>query len=97
VHGVNNVKQTEKLAAEPLVPQPSAFEVEMAVEKPKRHKSSGIDQIPSELIKARGITIRSQNHKLINSIGDKEELPVEWKVSIIVPIYNKADIIDCTN
>jgi len=26
-----------------------------------------------------------------------EELPVERKVSIIVPIYKKADIIDCSN
>jgi hypothetical protein len=33
------------------VPEPSAFEVELAIEKPKRHKSPGIDQIPSELIK----------------------------------------------
>jgi hypothetical protein len=24
-------------------------------------------------------------------------LPVEWKLSIIVPIYKKADIIDCSN
>ena len=97
VHGVNNVKHVEKIAAEPLVPQPSAFKVEMAIEKPKRHKPSGIDQIPSELIKARGRTIRSQIHKLIHSIWNKEELPVEWKVLIIVSIYKKADIIDCSN
>jgi len=69
----------------------------MATEKPKRHKSPGIDEIPSELIKARGITIRSQIHKLINSIWNKEELPAEWKVSIIVLICKKADIIDCSN
>jgi hypothetical protein len=72
VHGVNNVKQTEKLAAEPLVPQPSAFEVQMALEKPERHKSLCIDQIPSKLIKARDITIRYQIHKLINFIWNKE-------------------------
>jgi hypothetical protein len=35
VHGVNNVKQTGKLAAEPLVSQPSSFEVGMAIEKSK--------------------------------------------------------------
>jgi len=29
--------------AEPLVPQPSTFEVEMAIEKLKRHKSLCID------------------------------------------------------
>ena len=33
VHGVNDVRQTEMHAAEPLVPKPSASEVETAIEK----------------------------------------------------------------
>jgi hypothetical protein len=52
VIGVSDVTQTEKHTAEPLVPVPRAFEVEMAIEKLKRHKSPGIDQIPAELVKA---------------------------------------------
>jgi hypothetical protein len=36
-HRVNDVPQTEVHKAEPLVPAPSAFEVEMAIEKLKRH------------------------------------------------------------
>jgi hypothetical protein len=35
------------------MPEPNALEVEMASEKPQRHKSPGIDQIPAELITAR--------------------------------------------
>jgi len=54
VHGVDNVRQTEIHTAEPLVPEPSAYGVELAIEKLKSHKSPGIDQIPAELIKARG-------------------------------------------
>jgi hypothetical protein len=34
VHGVKDIRQAEIHAAEPLVPEPSAFEVEMAIEKP---------------------------------------------------------------
>jgi hypothetical protein len=37
VHGVNNVRQTEVHMAEPLVPEASAFEFEMAIERLKRH------------------------------------------------------------
>ena len=37
VHGVNDVRQ--KYTAEPLVPEPSAFDIEMAIEELKRHKS----------------------------------------------------------
>jgi hypothetical protein len=55
----------------------------MAIEKLKRYKSSGIDKILAELIKARGRTFRSVTRKLINSIWKKEELRKQWKVSII--------------
>ena len=48
--GVNDVRQTEIQTAEPLVPESSAFEVELAVEKLKSHKSQGVDHIPAELI-----------------------------------------------
>jgi hypothetical protein len=33
VHGFNNVRQTKVHAAEPQVPEPSAFEAELAIEK----------------------------------------------------------------
>jgi len=49
--GVNDVRQTEIYAAEPLVAELGASEVEMAIEKLKRHKSPGIDKIPAELTK----------------------------------------------
>ena len=74
-----------------------AFEVELAIEKLKSHKSPGIDQIPAELIKAGGRTINSGIHKLINSIWNKEELPEETNKLIIVPPYKKRDKTNCTN
>jgi hypothetical protein len=83
--------------AEPLVPQPRARGVEMTTEKLKRHKPSGIDQIPAELIKAGARTFRFEIHELINYIWNKKELPEEWKESIIVPIYKKGDKTVCSN
>jgi hypothetical protein len=44
------------------VPEPSTFEVEMAIEKLKGHQSLGIDQIVVELMKERGRTIRAEIH-----------------------------------
>ena len=72
MHGVNDVRQAEIHTSEPLVPDPSASEVELAIEKLKSHKSPGIDQIPAELIKAGGKAIRCAIHKLIISIWNKE-------------------------
>jgi len=55
----------------------------------RRHKSPGVDQIPAELIKTEGRTIRYEIHKLVSSIWNKEELPEEWKESNIVPVCNR--------
>jgi len=68
VHGIKDVRQAEIHTAEPLVPEPSAAEVELAIDKLKSHKSTGIDQIPAELIKAGGRTICLGIQKLITSI-----------------------------
>ena len=97
VHGVKDVGQAEIHTTEPLVPEPSASEVELAIDKIKSHKSPGIDQIPAELIKSGGRTIFLEIRKLIISIWKKEKLPEEWKASIIVPIHKKGDKADCSN
>ena len=65
--------------------------MELAIEKLKSHKSPTIDQIPAELSKAGGKTIRCEIHILIISIWNKEELPEEWKESITVPVYKKGN------
>jgi len=79
VHGFNDDIQTEIYTAKSLVPEPSVFEVELATEELKCHKSLGIDHIPSELNKAGGRTIRYEINKSIISVWNKEELPEEWK------------------
>jgi hypothetical protein len=90
VHGVKDVGQAEIHTAEPLIPEPSASEFELAIDKLKCHKSPGIDQTPAELIKAVGKTIRLEIRKLITSVWKKEKLPEEWKESNVVPIHKKG-------
>ena len=85
IHGVNVDRQTQMHTAEPLVAEPSAFEVEMETEKLKRHKSPGMAEIPAELIKAGSRTISLSSVNLFIRFG-KEELPEEWKESMIVSI-----------
>jgi hypothetical protein len=61
VQRVRGIKQTEMQAAEPFVPEPSISEV--VTGKLKRCKSPDADQIPAELIHARGkhYILRSTN------------------------------------
>jgi hypothetical protein len=89
VHGVRNVRQEDIQMAEPLMPEPSLVEVEIAVGKLKSYKSPRTDEIPAELIKAGGETLCSEIHRLVCSILNKVELPQQWKESIIVPIHKK--------
>jgi hypothetical protein len=65
--------------------------VEIAIRKLKIYKSPGIDHIPTELIKLGGETLCSETHKCICFIWNKEELPQQWKESIIVPAHKKSD------
>ena len=65
VHGVNDVRQKEIHTAEPLMPEPSASDFELANENLKNHKSPGIVKIPAELIKAGDRTILYEIHKVI--------------------------------
>jgi hypothetical protein len=97
VHGINDVRQAEMHASEPLVLKPRSFEVETTIEKLKRYKSPGIDQILAEQIEAGGSILCYEIHKLNNSIWNKEELPYQWKESIIVPMYKKDNKADYNN
>lgn len=70
--------------AEQLVPEHSASEVQMAIERWKTHTSLLKNQIPTELMQAGD---SSETHKLISCIWSTEELPQQWKQSFTVPIY----------
>jgi hypothetical protein len=97
VHNVSDVRQIEVHKAEPLVPGPSRLEAKIATAKLKKYKLPGSDQIPKELIQAGGEILLSAIHKLINSVWNKEELPDQWKESIIVPVHKKGDKTNCNN
>jgi hypothetical protein len=90
IHKAGDIRQTEMHTAEPFVPETGASEVEVAIGKLKRYKYLAVDQIPSELIHAGGKTLCSEFHKLIKLIWNKEELPYQWKESVVVPIHKKG-------
>jgi hypothetical protein len=97
VHNDSDVRRIEVHAAEPLVPGPSLHEAEIAIAKLKKYKSPGSDQISAKLIQAGGKILLSVIHKLINSVWNMEELPDQWKESIIVPVHKNGDKTDCNN
>jgi hypothetical protein len=97
VHRVSDLRQIEIHTTELFVPDPSPLEIEIVIAKLKRYISLGSDEILPELIEAGGETLRSEIHKLINSIWNKEELPDQRKVSIILPAIKQGNKTDCSN
>jgi hypothetical protein len=75
VHRVHSIRQKDIQRAEPLVPEPSIFEVEIATGKLRCYKSPGTDQIPAEFIKSGCEMLYFEIHKIICSIWNKEEIP----------------------
>jgi hypothetical protein len=94
---ISDIRQIELYKAEPSVPGARCLEVEIAVAKLKKYKFPGSDQIPTELIQAGGEMLLSAIHKLVTSIWNKEQLPDQWKESIIVPLHKKGDKTECNN
>jgi hypothetical protein len=58
--------------------------------KLKEYKTPGSDEIPAQPIQAGGKILLSVIHKLINSVCNKEELPDQWKESVIVPFAKRV-------
>ena len=67
--GLKIVRQNEKYTTEPLLTEPSALEDKLAIEKPKSHKSPGIEQILAELTKAEEEQFTKRSLNLIFLFG----------------------------
>jgi hypothetical protein len=81
MYGDHDIRQ-DIHTGEPLVPEPSLVEVEIAIGKLKMYKSPALC---------------SEIHRLICSIWNKEELPQQCKESTIIQIHKKGDKTDCNN
>jgi hypothetical protein len=62
VCGVNGVRWSDLHGTEPLVPESSTFEVDMAVEKWKRYKSLSVHHISTLSIQAGDRTLHSETN-----------------------------------
>lgn len=77
---------------------PGKDEIKEVIEILKNNKAPGEDMIAAELIKKVGeLILLLMIWKLIKKIRQQEQIPEEWKVAVICPIYKKWDPEDCHN
>jgi hypothetical protein len=91
------LRQKKISSHEILTPESISFEAEIAVANFKKYKSPGINQISAELIQSEGEILRSDIHKLVNSLWNNEEISKRWKESLIAPSDKQGDKTDCRN
>ena len=71
--------------------------VEAAVKSPKKGKSAGVDNIPSELVQAGGEAMTDMLLIICNKIWQTGEWPTPWIQSLIVTLPKKGNLQLCQN
>ena len=79
------------------IEEPTLEETIKAIKNLKNNKSPGKDSILAECIKNGGIILFEAIDQLIITIWREENIPDDWKVSIIIPIHKKGDKAICGN
>ena len=75
----------------------SKEEIKRAIKKLKLGKAPGIDNIPSDVLKADIVATTNVLYSMLNEIWDKEEIPTEWKTGMLVTIPKKGNLSECKN
>ncbi|XP_035901973.1 uncharacterized protein LOC118507520 [Anopheles stephensi] len=70
---------------------PSLDENISAIRLQKTHISAGSDGLVAKVFKLGPKRLAAVMHGLIVTIWDQEELPDEWKLGVIHPVYKKGD------
>ena len=72
-------------------------EVEAAVKALKTGKSAGVDNIPTELVQARGEAMIDILIAICNKIWKTGELPTTWTQSLVITLPKKGNFLLCQN
>ena len=82
--------QEEEIKIEDLDKDITQAELTKAIDKLKKGKSAGIDDISPDLLKLAKPKILKYLLKLFNRLYSNSQYPVEWAKSIIIPIHKKG-------
>jgi hypothetical protein len=77
VHMDSDIGKIVIYTVQSLVPETRLLEVNTVTAKLETYKFPGVDNILAELIQTRNETFHSQILKLVDSIWNKEELPLQ--------------------
>ncbi|KAL0271345.1 UNVERIFIED_CONTAM: hypothetical protein PYX00_008462 [Menopon gallinae] len=77
--------------------EPSIEEIRSTIKQLKNNKAPGENAIVAELLKAGGLSLETEIHRLITTIWKTEKIPERWNKAVIGPIFKKGDKTKTTN
>ena len=72
-------------------------EMREAIKRMKLGKAAGYDGITPEMIKYTGEAGEEMLLNIIQLVWIRKQIPKDWEVAIIIPIYKKGDSRECEN
>ena len=63
----------------------------------KRGKAAGHDNITAEMLQNMGENGLEMLTELFNKIWEEERIPKDWEVGIVIPLFKKGNISNCSN
>ena len=85
---VLNCPQTDTEVDHPILRK----EVEAAVQSLRKRKSSGVDNIPAELVQAGGEDVITALTTICNRIWQTGERPTPWTPSMVISLPKKGNL-----
>ena len=80
-----------------LVCTPSEEEIREAIRQLKNNKAPGEDEVAAEMLKLGGKPVVQWLTWLSQSIWQSEEVPVDWRKQLTIPLHKKGAYDDCDN
>jgi len=93
-NNVSDEVHSLRYTVQPEITEPDEEEIKLIIKMLKNNKAPGEDNINAELIKISTPKMFSEICTLIKEIWKKEQIPQDWKMAIIFPIYKKGHTMD---
>ena len=96
----NEIEQSEKRYEtddESVDDDISIEEVERAVKQMRKNKAPGVCNITAEMLQNTGVHTVKWLHRVITSVWNTEQTPLDWRKAVIIPIHKKGDRKVCNN
>ena len=90
---VDNARDNPNISLEEITED----EIVFALKQMKTNKASGLDFIPSELLKLGGHSIIKELTEIANIIWSNESTPTDWNNGVITRLPKKGDLSNCDN